>query len=123
MSQQLVPVGDEPENHPRPRRGPAPYLIGRHHLVSGSLVDQGWRLQRHREGIVAAGVGHATTYVATKGAVLSFTKALAVDEAHYGVRVNAVSPGNVFTPLWQEAIDASPDPGRTRADGEAAQPM
>ena len=69
------------------------------------------------------GQHHATTYVATKGAVLSFTKALAVDEAHYGVRVNAVSPGNIFTPLWQQAIDASPDPGRTRADGEAAQPM
>ena len=32
MSQQLVPVVDEPESHPRPRRGPAPYLIGRHHI-------------------------------------------------------------------------------------------
>ena len=73
--------------------------------------------------VATIGQHHATTYVATKGAVLAFTKALAVDEAHYGVRVNAVSPGNVYTPLWQEAIDASPDPGRTRADGEAAQPM
>lgn len=64
---------------------------------------------------------YATTYVATKGAITAFTKALAVDEAAYGVRVNAVSPGNVYTPLWQEAIDASPDPARTRADGDAAQ--
>ncbi len=64
---------------------------------------------------------HATTYVATKGAITAFTKALAVDEAAHGVRVNSVSPGNVYTPLWQEAIDASPDPARTRADGEAAQ--
>jgi NAD(P)-dependent dehydrogenase (short-subunit alcohol dehydrogenase family) len=64
---------------------------------------------------------HATTYVATKGAITAFTKALAVDEAAFGVRVNSVSPGNIFTPLWQEAIDASPDPVRCRADGEAAQ--
>jgi NAD(P)-dependent dehydrogenase (short-subunit alcohol dehydrogenase family) len=64
---------------------------------------------------------HATTYVATKGAITAFTKALAVDEAAHGVRVNSVSPGNIDTPLWQEAIDAAPDPAQTRADGEAAQ--
>jgi NAD(P)-dependent dehydrogenase (short-subunit alcohol dehydrogenase family) len=64
---------------------------------------------------------HAATYVATKGAITAFTKALAVDEAAHDVRVNAISPGNVYTPLWQEAIDAAPDPARCRADGEAAQ--
>ena len=64
---------------------------------------------------------HATTYVATKGAITAFTKALAVDEAAYGVRVNSISPGNIYTPLWQEAIDAAPDPAQCRADGEAAQ--
>jgi NAD(P)-dependent dehydrogenase (short-subunit alcohol dehydrogenase family) len=63
----------------------------------------------------------ATTYVATKGAITAFTKALAIDEAAHGVRVNSVSPGNIYTPLWQEAIDAAPDPARCRAEGEAAQ--
>jgi NAD(P)-dependent dehydrogenase (short-subunit alcohol dehydrogenase family) len=69
----------------------------------------------------AMGQLHATTYVATKGAVTAFTKALAVDEAEHDVRVNSVSPGNIYTPLWQEAIDAAPEPARCRADGEAAQ--
>ena len=64
---------------------------------------------------------NATTYVATKGAITAFTKALAIDEAEHGVRVNSVSPGNIYTPLWQEAIDAAPDPDQCRADGEAAQ--
>lgn len=64
---------------------------------------------------------HAVTYVATKGAISAFTKALAIDEAQFGVRVNAVSPGNIYTPLWQEAIDASENPAKTRADGDAAQ--
>jgi len=63
----------------------------------------------------------ATTYVSTKGGITAFTKALAVDEAAYGVRVNSVSPGNIYTPLWQEAIDASPNPEKTRADGDSAQ--
>ena len=66
---------------------------------------------------------HAVTYVATKGAITAFTKALAVDEAVHGVRVNSVSPGNIYTPLWQEGIDASDDPEQTRADGDAAQPL
>ncbi len=71
--------------------------------------------------VAVIGQLHATTYVATKGAITAFTKALAVDEAAHGVRVNSVSPGNIYTPLWQEAIDAAPDPAQTRADGEAAQ--
>ena len=71
----------------------------------------------------AMGQIHATTYVATKGAITAFTKALAIDEAAHDVRVNSVSPGNIYTPLWQEAIDAAPDPAQCRADGDAAQVM
>jgi NAD(P)-dependent dehydrogenase (short-subunit alcohol dehydrogenase family) len=71
--------------------------------------------------VASIGQRHATTYVATKGAITAFTKALAVDEAPNGVRVNSVSPGNILTPLWQEAIDAAADPRQYRAAGEAAQ--
>jgi len=66
---------------------------------------------------------HATTYVATKGAITAFTKALAVDEAVHDVRVNCVSPGNVWTPLWRQAVEQAPDPKRCRADGDAAQAL
>src|SRR5882672_5630081 len=69
----------------------------------------------------AMGQLHATTYVATKGAITAFTKALAVDEAVHDVRVNSVSPGNVWTPLWKEAVDQAPDPKKCKADGDAAQ--
>ncbi|MGI9069176.1 MAG: SDR family oxidoreductase [Pyrinomonadaceae bacterium] len=69
----------------------------------------------------AMGQRFATTYVATKGAITAFTKALAIDEAEHGVRVNSVSPGNIYTPLWQEAIDAAPEPDQCRSEGEAAQ--
>jgi NAD(P)-dependent dehydrogenase (short-subunit alcohol dehydrogenase family) len=52
----------------------------------------------------------ATIYCATKGAVSSFTRALAIDEAKYGVRVNAVLPGNIYTHMRVTSVDASPDP-------------
>ncbi|HUE83860.1 MAG TPA: SDR family oxidoreductase [Pyrinomonadaceae bacterium] len=71
--------------------------------------------------VATMGQKHATTYVATKGAITAFTKALAIDESPLGVRVNSVSPGNIYTPLWQEAIDAAPDPELFRSEGEAAQ--
>ncbi len=64
---------------------------------------------------------HATTYVATKGAITAFTKALAIDEAVHGVRVNSVSPGNIFTPLWLETSNDSSDPAERLAAGEAEQ--
>jgi NAD(P)-dependent dehydrogenase (short-subunit alcohol dehydrogenase family) len=73
--------------------------------------------------VATIGQRHAATYVATKGAVIALTKALAIDEAPHGVRVNGISPGNIYTPLWQEAIDDAPDPQQCRADGEAAQLM
>jgi NAD(P)-dependent dehydrogenase (short-subunit alcohol dehydrogenase family) len=73
--------------------------------------------------VAAMGQLHATTYAATKGALTAFTKALAVDEAEHGVRVNSISPGNVWTPLWAEAVAAAPDPAACREAGEAAQPL
>ena len=39
------------------------------------------------------------------------------------MRVNSVSPGNIFTPLWREAADAAPDPERFLEEGKAAQAL
>jgi NAD(P)-dependent dehydrogenase (short-subunit alcohol dehydrogenase family) len=44
-------------------------------------------------------------YSAAKAAVVSMTKVLAVEWAAYGIRVNAVAPGNTETEMVQEAID------------------
>jgi len=67
------------------------------------------------------GQSGATTYVSTKGAITAFSKALAVDEAEHGVRVNIVSPGNIWTPLWAENASDSPDPVGAVKSGSDAQ--
>lgn len=76
---------------------------------------------------ITAYAGHKTLidYSATKGAVSSFTKSLALSLAQRGVRVNAVAPGPVWTPL----IPASFSPeevtqfGKDTPMGRAAQPF
>lgn len=45
------------------------------------------------------GYTNATAYCATKGAIEVLTKALALEEAPKGIRVNAIAPGNVETPM------------------------
>lgn len=61
----------------------------------GSIINMGSAVGLYgQEGAVA--------YCATKGAISGMTKALAIDEASYGVRVNNVCPGAILTPLAAE---------------------
>ena len=41
----------------------------------------------------------STAYSASKGAVIALTRAMALDHAKDGIRVNCVAPGPVFTPM------------------------
>lgn len=56
------------------------------------------------------GQKNSCAYAATKGAQLSFTKALALELAPFGVRVNAVLPSNVDTPLMRAWASTLADP-------------
>ncbi|XP_003965061.2 L-fucose dehydrogenase [Takifugu rubripes] len=71
--------------------------------------------------VATIGQKHAVPYVATKGAIISMTKAMAVDESVHKVRVNCISPGNVMTPLWEELAGQSPDAAATIRAGERCQ--
>ncbi|XP_045387185.1 17-beta-hydroxysteroid dehydrogenase 14 isoform X1 [Lemur catta] len=73
--------------------------------------------------VAAIGQSRSVPYVATKGAVTAMTKALALDESRFGVRVNCISPGNIWTPLWEEAAASTPDPRAAILEGTLAQPL
>lgn len=56
----------------------------------------------------------APAYVATKGAAIQLARALALDWAADGVRVNAVCPGTVDTPMLDAFLSSSPDPSAAK---------
>jgi len=62
-------------------------------------------------------------YCATKGAAVQLARALALDWAPESIRVNAVCPGIVDTPMLQQFYDAMPDPAAFRSKDEVAQPL
>jgi meso-butanediol dehydrogenase / (S,S)-butanediol dehydrogenase / diacetyl reductase len=64
---------------------------------------------------VVAGPREAV-YCASKGAVLQLTKAMAADHGPQGIRVNAVCPGDIETPMLLEGITSA---GEAIADGLA----
>jgi NAD(P)-dependent dehydrogenase (short-subunit alcohol dehydrogenase family) len=83
---------------------------------SGAIVTIGSQLAQSSPGKNAA-------YVASKGAIASFTKTMAVDHAHQGIRVNALMPGVIDTPMPQRSLKRYADPEALKAYWKTRHPM
>ena len=66
-------------------------------------------------------VGGTAPYAASKGGVASLTRASAIDLAPFGIRVNAICPGWIDTPLIQGIFAADSDPAGMRRTVERRQ--
>jgi NAD(P)-dependent dehydrogenase (short-subunit alcohol dehydrogenase family) len=69
------------------------------------------------------GVANLPAYNAAKGAVVQLTRAAAVEYAAQRIRVNALCPTAVLTPLSRQALDHSRDPQELRALMASVNPM
>ncbi len=87
----------------------APELTKTHGTIVNIASDAGLR-----------GNYFCAMYAASKGAVIAFTKSLALELASLGVRVNCVAPGDILTPLTLNQLKNS---GETVADLEKFYPL
>jgi NAD(P)-dependent dehydrogenase (short-subunit alcohol dehydrogenase family) len=61
---------------------------------TGSIINFSSQAGRRGEALVSH-------YCASKAAVISYTQSAALAMAPYGIRVNAIAPGVVDTPMWE----------------------
>ncbi|MFW9975080.1 MAG: SDR family NAD(P)-dependent oxidoreductase [Candidatus Thorarchaeota archaeon] len=69
------------------------------------------------------GVKNRAAYSASKGAVVSLTKAMAADYMEDGIRVNCICPGTIDTPSLAYRLSQYPDPEAARKQFIGRQPM
>jgi NAD(P)-dependent dehydrogenase (short-subunit alcohol dehydrogenase family) len=66
---------------------------------------------------------NVAAYTTSKHALIGLTRSMALDFAGYGVRVNAVAPGSVDTPMLNWAIGLDPDPDALMRTVHAMHPL
>lgn len=76
------------------------------HQLSHMLANGGGAIVNNASASGVVGIPMAINYVATKHGVIGITRAAAAEVSAKGVRVNAIMPGAVETPLLQEALRA-----------------
>ena len=73
--------------------------------------------------VAETGQGGTSGYAAAKGAMNGLTREWALDLADRGVRVNAVIPAEVMTPMYRRWLDSLSDPDATLASIEENVPL
>jgi NAD(P)-dependent dehydrogenase (short-subunit alcohol dehydrogenase family) len=68
------------------------------------------------------GAPEHSAYAATKGAIIAYTRALGVELAHHGIRVNAIAPGWITVENYYRVIPGFTEEGAKKA-AESAVPV
>jgi NAD(P)-dependent dehydrogenase (short-subunit alcohol dehydrogenase family) len=99
-------------------RGP---FLGIKHAVAPMRASGGGSIINIASVHSVQNVGGTAPYAASKGGVAALTRAAAIDLAADNIRVNAICPGWIHTPLIQGIFDSAPDPDAMRRDVERRQ--
>jgi len=80
------------------------------HYALGALKKARGAIVNISSKTAVTGQGGTSGFVAAKGAILGLTREWAAELLPYGIRVNAVVPAEVMTPLYQQWLATFPDP-------------
>lgn len=81
----------------------AHYALPSLKISRGAIVNMGSKT-------ALTGQGNTSGYIASKGGILALTREWAVELLPYNMRVNAVIPAEVMTPLYRRWLDTFPNP-------------
>jgi meso-butanediol dehydrogenase / (S,S)-butanediol dehydrogenase / diacetyl reductase len=73
--------------------------------------------------VASVGITNRAAYCASKGAVAALTRAMAIDHVGEKIRVNAIAPGTIRSPYFDEILAKSPNPAEVLAGLENRQAM
>jgi len=98
------------------------FLVSRH-AVKAMQSSGGGVIVQVASVAAEKGLSDRAAYSASKGALLSLTRAMARDYLADQIRVNCVSPGTISTPSLEKRLQSFADPQQARAEFVARQPM
>lgn len=94
-----------------------------HHAIQPMITARSGAIVTVGSQLAQSSLGKNAAYVATKGAIASFTKTIAVDHAHQGIRINALMPGVIDTPMPARSLKRQTDPEAARLFWKQRHPM
>ena len=80
------------------------------HYALDALIEARGFIVNISSKVADTGQGITSGYAASKGAMNALTREWALDLAKHGIRVNAVVPAEVFTPLYEAWVNTMEDP-------------
>lgn len=85
------------------------FVMTRHMLPLLKKGGEGGAIVNVASNIGLMGMGERVAYTTSKGAVVNFTRSVAIDCAPLGIRVNAIAPGAIATEMVKEFFEKHAD--------------
>ncbi len=93
------------------------------HYALEALIESRGFIVNVSSKVAVTGQGGTSGYAASKGAMNSLTREWALDLAKHGIRVNAVVPAEVYTPMYEGLAAAEDDPQKFLDDMSSVIPL
>jgi NAD(P)-dependent dehydrogenase (short-subunit alcohol dehydrogenase family) len=93
------------------------------YAIPAMIAKAGGAIVNTASTVASIGIPNRAAYCASKGAVAALTRAIAVDHVKDNIRCNAVAPGTIDTPYFNEILRKMPDAAAVRRGLEQRQLM